>query len=787
MKAETKLKLDKWKPRPYQIPILDAIENRGIKRVVAIWPRRSGKDVCLFNLCIRQALRKTQNIFYFLPTHTQGKAVIWNSITNEGQRMLDFIPKELIDSLNSQEMRIRFINGSQIFILGSDNYDRIVGSNCHGMVFSEYALADPRCYTYLRPILVANDGWCAFVSTPRGKNHLHQMYEIARNSPDWFASKLTVEDTGHISLHEIEKERHEGLISEDMIQQEYFCFPAGQHVLTAAGSTPIEEIDVNDMVISHSGRTRKVMDTIARDYEGQLIVINSYGSSDEIMCTPNHPIRIYNPSTQSYSWKEAQHLTLEDRLVFPKMSMGNYPIINHDLCMLLAWYITEGSCFNNGVQFTVKKEESYRIGKYLTNLSIPWDSYDNESITNVVVNSVQLVDFFKSSCGLQANNKRIPFNLISTFEDEFFHELIRGDGCYNLSNNYEKYVYSTVSKTLAYQIQLLANSLNLGYAAGISKRDAYEGCIQGRQVSCQESYQVNISFPGLKNKISWLTRAKNCIAARIKSIDSRHFQGIVYNLKVQYDESYLVFGRAVHNCSFELGVEGSFYQKYVDKMRLDGRITDVPYEINFPVFSAWDIGVRDSTSIIFWQNIGSTVRIIDYYENQKEGLEHYINVLKEKGYHYAKHYAPHDIAVKEFGTGLTRYEKAAQLGFKFEMKSDRYGKKISAVPNVSIMDGIEAVRSSFSKIWIDQTKCEQLIKCLENYRQEYDHKLKVYKSIPLHNFASHGADAMRYLCLSLPRTRDSKSGEELEQAFQKHKYGDNYNMPSVFRTDLPNY
>ena len=235
-------------------------------------------------------------------------------------------------------------------------------------------------------------------------------------------------------------------------------------------------------------------------------------------------------------------------------------------------------------------------------------------------------------------------------------------------------------------------------------------------------------------------------------------------------------------CSFELGVEGSFYQKYIDKMRLDGRITEVPYEINFPVYTAWDLGVRDSTSIIFYQQIGQTVRIIDYYENQKEGLEHYYSVVKAKGYNYAKHFAPHDIAVKEFGTGLTRYEKALQMGLKFEMRVTQYNKKVSAVPNISIMDGIEAVRSSFGKMWIDATKCEQLLKCLENYRQEYDHKAKVYKSIPLHSWASHGADAMRYLCLSLPKTRDGKSAEEIERAFQEHKYGTNYNIPRAIVT-----
>ena len=121
-------------------------------------------------------------------------------------------------------MRIKLINGSMIQIVGSDNYDNsLVGTTALGMAFSEYALQDERCYSFARPILTASDGFALFVSTPRGKNHLFTMHEIARSSEDWFVSKLTVEDTKHIPLHEIEREKNLGEISEDLIQQEYYC------------------------------------------------------------------------------------------------------------------------------------------------------------------------------------------------------------------------------------------------------------------------------------------------------------------------------------------------------------------------------------------------------------------------------------------------------------------------------------------------------------------------------------------------------------------------------------
>lgn len=405
----------------------------------------SGKDLVAFNLAIRQAIQKVCTIFYIFPTYSQARKALWDAISIEGERILDFIPNEIIASKNSSEMKITFINNSVIQFVGSDNFNRLVGTNPYGCIFSEYALQDPRAYQFIRPILAANDGWALFVSTPRGKNHMWDIYQIAQNSKEWFCYKLTLDDTLHIPYKEIEQERSEGLMSEDLIQQEYYT-------------------------------------------------------------------------------------------------------------------------------------------------------------------------------------------------------------------------------------------------------------------------------------------------------------------------------------SFTAGVEGAYYAKYLDKMRINNQITHVPWESSFPVHTAWDIGVRDSTSIIFFQTIGQSVRIIDFYENSKEGLEHYIKILQQKEYSYGKHIGPHDIAVKEFGSGMTRVEKARRLGIKFTIAS-----------RLSIEDGIEAVRSSFSKIWIDETNCKQLIKSLENYRQEYDAKKKVYKPIPLRSWASHASDSFRYLCVSLPKTRDGLSAEELDQRYQDAFYGSNSNLPPFFR------
>lgn len=449
MNIAQQIALDKFKPRSYQKNIINAILNKKIKRVLAINPRRSGKDICGFQVAFHACLMKIGTVFYVFPTFSSGRRILWDAITNDGHRILDYVPKELIESRNEQLMRIRFHNGSQLQIIGSDSFDStLVGTNPMGIVFSEYALQDPRAYQFAIPILKANNGWALFLSTPRGHNHLYDLYQIAINNPDiWYTEKLTLEDTKHIPIEEIEELRRTGEMSEDLIQQEFYC-------------------------------------------------------------------------------------------------------------------------------------------------------------------------------------------------------------------------------------------------------------------------------------------------------------------------------------SFDMGIEGSYYAKYIDRLRLKGQISLVPYEPTFKVHTAWDLGYSDSMSIIFYQTVGQTVRIIDYYENSKQGLPHYINIVLQKEYTYGKHIAPHDISVHELGTGQTRLETARRLGISFTIAS-----------NIAVEDGIESCRAAFNKIWIDEVKCSKLIKCLENYRQEFDIKKKIYKPRPLHDWSSHAADAFRYLCISLPKTKDGLSSEDLDKRYQEAMLGNSANLPPMFRDD----
>jgi phage terminase large subunit len=157
-----------------------------------------------------------------LPTYSQAKKVIWDAINNDGFRIIDYIPKEIIASQNGQEMKIRLTNGSLFQLIGSDNIDSLMGTNPKIVVFSEYALQDPAAWDYIRPILKVNGGAAIFISTPRGRNHFFDLFRTAQESPGWFCQKLTIEDTGVLTPEDVKQEQTEGM-SEELALQEYYC------------------------------------------------------------------------------------------------------------------------------------------------------------------------------------------------------------------------------------------------------------------------------------------------------------------------------------------------------------------------------------------------------------------------------------------------------------------------------------------------------------------------------------------------------------------------------------
>ena len=187
-------------------------------------------------------------------------------------------------------------------------------------------------------------------------------------------------------------------------------------------------------------------------------------------------------------------------------------------------------------------------------------------------------------------------------------------------------------------------------------------------------------------------------------------------------------------CSFDAALVGAYYGDHLKKAREDGRVRKVPYDPFAPVHTCWDLGMDDEMSIWFFQEIGNEIHWIDYYSNSGEGLGHYIGYLKSKTYmgNYGQHWAPHDIKVRELGTGKSRWETALRMGIRFDI-----------CPKLDLMDGIEACRQILPISFFDEEKCKEGLRALNEYTKEFDDKKGIYKNKPLHNWASHAADSFR--------------------------------------------
>lgn len=201
-------------------------------------------------------------------------------------------------------------------------------------------------------------------------------------------------------------------------------------------------------------------------------------------------------------------------------------------------------------------------------------------------------------------------------------------------------------------------------------------------------------------------------------------------------------------CSFAAAVRGAYYAPLVDAAEREGRIAALPVAPELPVHTAWDLGMDDATAIWFFQvEPSGTWRFVDYYEASGEGLAHYVRVLEQKarpagpaapgedlpgrGFCYGQHLAPQDIRVRELGTGQSRWECAARMGLRF-----------SLAPALPLADGIDAVRRLLPRCWFDAEHCATCIKALRAYRRQW--RPGGPGSGPLHDWTSHGADALRY-------------------------------------------
>lgn len=395
--------------------------ERGGKRAYSVWHRRAGKDDLALHWAAVSAVQRVGTYWHMLPEAEQARKAIWRAVDpHKGKRRIDLaFPQAIRARTRDQEMNIEFKNGSLWQVVGSDNFNSLVGSPPVGVVFSEWPLADPQAWAFLSPILEENGGWAIFNGTPRGPNHAKRMFEYAGHEQGWFCERLTAEQTKIFSADQLSR--------------------------------------------------------IRRDYEGTF--------------------------------------------------------------------------------------------------------------------------------GVDAG--------AALFEQEY-------------------------------------------------------------------------------------------------------------------------------ECSFEAAVLGAYYGRAMADAERENRITGVPYDPNALVWTAWDLGVSDATSIWFAQVVGREIHIVDYYESSGVDLGSYASVVRDKKYKYGGHLLPHDAEARELGTGKTRVETLAALGLE-----------TTVVPLHKVPDGINAVRQIIPRCWFDKEKTARGVEALKLYRAGYDEKAQTLRERPIHDWSSHAADAFRYLAMGL--------------------------------------
>lgn len=238
---------------------------------------------------------------------------------------------------------------------------------------------------------------------------------------------------------------------------------------------------------------------------------------------------------------------------------------------------------------------------------------------------------------------------------------------------------------------------------------------------------------GLKGDADWATWIFKASETSLLSDDD------LRDARDSMDES--TYARE-YECDFDASIEGAYYAAEMAKAETatPSRITRIPVEPTIKVDTWWDLGIDDATAIWFVQDVGHERRIIDYLEVSGEGLTQIVKRLDAKDYRYGRHVLPHDAEARELGTGVSRTETLGKLGLR----------NIEIIGQQEVADGINAVRLMLSKCWFDKDRCERGIEALKQYRREWDGKRQVWRERPLHDWASHAADAFRYGALAQP-------------------------------------
>jgi len=292
-------------------------------------------------------------------------------------------------------------------------------------------------------------------------------------------------------------------------------------------------------------------------------------------------------------------------------------------------------------------------------------------------------------------------------------------------NQWADFIFTPFGRNHAYTLYMHAKTWMEG--GMISLHDPHTGVTQEISRDDYTALAVKASESGVLDK-------EELISAQIDMGRSK------------YEQEYEI--------SFDAAIEGAIYAKELEEARAQGRITTVPWNKLLPVSTAWDLGWDDATAIWFFQQVGDEVRVIDYEEFSGADLTFYADLLADKKYRYGYHLLPHDVEVHELGTGKSRASVLRSLGVR-----------VSTVPKHSLWDGIAAVQALIPRCVFDNMKCQQGLDRMALYQRQYDEKKQIFREKPIHNWASHGADAFRTMAMGLRRARAIGPGTQTTGVF----------------------
>lgn len=263
-------------------------------------------------------------------------------------------------------------------------------------------------------------------------------------------------------------------------------------------------------------------------------------------------------------------------------------------------------------------------------------------------------------------------------------------------------------------------------------------------LSDRKGYAVFIGTPRGHNAFYELYDAAKAQDDWVTAVYKASQTGILDDEELRAAESMMSADQYAqeYECSWVANVPGAIYGKELQASFEQDKICNVPYDSGHKVHTFWDLGIGDSTAVIFVQNVGRAVHVIDYFEARNEGLPFYARMLAERGYLYGDHHAPHDIEVRELGSGKSRREVAYELGINFRV-----------VPKLAVEDGIHAAQMLIERAYFDRDNCKLLLEALRHYHRAYNERTRSFRASPVHDWSSHAADAFRYLAIGIKEDR----------------------------------